>query len=453
MSSEIRWDAVARSPCARARPTPGSLVNTRLNRSPCARARPLAALKALCCAVLSIAPGAATAQSSSGTPAVTEAERAQLAADLAADASATAGPASAQAAAAAPPALMEALAGLQPDIAVIGSVAAAAFTDRAPLLAGGHDPARTGWNLPGIEIHVGSAVDPYLRYELAVVFLEGGLELEEGYATTQALPAQLQLRAGKFGLPFGRQNGQHLHAWTFFDQPMVWSRAFGPDGARGLGAELSRIETALPWYLEHRLAVTHPGGDCCGRSFPGADQAPITAWDDLLYTAAQRHFFALGEDWGLSLGLSAQTGGNAAPGSPWLAGGELYLRWRPVADADRSFVALQAEWLYRHRTGVGEASGDLADHGGYAQLAWGLSGRWQIAARTEYGSGNAGDPLDPDWTEGRTRHSVVAAWLPSEFSRIRLQGSVDQPQWADEPVWGVMLGLETSIGAHAAHPW
>lgn len=349
--------------------------------------------------------------------------------------------------------LMAALAGLQPDIAVIGSMAGALFSARSPLQAGGHDPARNGWNLPGAEIHIGSAADPYFRYELAVVLLEGGLEVEEAFAVSQALPAHLQVRAGRFGLPFGRQNGQHLHAWTFLDQPFAWSRAFGPDGARGLGVEVSRIEAALPWYVEHRVAVTHPAGECCNRTFAGADEAPIAAWDDLVYTATQRHFFPLSDSWGLSLGLSAQAGGDASPGAPKLAGTELYLRYRPTADQDRSFVALQAEWLYRKRAGLGEAGADLVDHGGYAQVVWGVSARWQWAVRSEFGSGQPGDPLDPEWTAARRRQSLVAVWLPSEFTRIRLQGSVDQPEWLPEPIWGAMLGLETSIGAHGAHPW
>ena len=45
---------------------------------------------------------------------------------------------------------------------------------------------------------------------------------------------------------------------------------------------------------------------------------------------------------------------------------------------------------------------------------------------------------------------VLTFW-PSEFSRLRLQGSSDIPGWRPDPIWAVFLASEFAIGAHGAH--
>jgi len=45
---------------------------------------------------------------------------------------------------------------------------------------------------------LGATVDPYLRLDSNLVFSPDGVEVEEAYATTLDLPAQLQLRSVHF---------------------------------------------------------------------------------------------------------------------------------------------------------------------------------------------------------------------------------------------------------------
>ena len=62
------------------------------------------------------------------------------------------------------------------------------------------------------EISLQSVVDPYIRADFFLSFgrdaITGkyGVEVEEGYLTTLALPAKLQLKAGKFKEAVGRIN-------------------------------------------------------------------------------------------------------------------------------------------------------------------------------------------------------------------------------------------------------
>ncbi len=65
--------------------------------------------------------------------------------------------------------------------------------------------------------------------------------------------------------------------------------------------------------------------------------------------------------------------------------------------------------------------------------------------------GNVVDYLDPEWVSERHRVAANLTFWPTEFSRIRLQGSVDVPTWQDTPIWAGFLALELVTGAHGAH--
>ena len=87
-----------------------------------------------------------------------------------------------------------------------------------------------------------------------------------------------------------------------------------------------------------------------------------------------------------------------------------------------------------------------------------LTKRWALAGRYEYGSparseaGDVGlDPLDPEWTETRRRVASIVTFQPTEFSRLRLQGSLDMPDWLERPIWAGFLTVELVAGAHGAH--
>ncbi len=340
---------------------------------------------------------------------------------------------------------------MNPDIALILDVALAVFSSDDPLQAGGHDPAATGFTLQQLELSMGANVGPYFRLDTHIVFTLEGVELEEAYGTTLALPGRLQLRAGQFLTRFGRINAMHLHAWHFADQPLVLGKLFGGDGNRGLGLELSWL-TPLPWYVELVASAHQASGDCCARSYFGGEEARIEGPEDFLYTFALKQFFPLSAAWGLSLGLSAQLGPNAPAGGDRtnIYGLDLYLRWRPAEATRRTAVSLQVEAMVRTREVPGRR---LLDAGGYGELVWSIVPEWEVGARYELVDGVSDDPLDPEWDGLRQRANVQATFYPSHFSRIRLQGGWDDPSWRARPILSAMLTLELLIGAHGAHTW
>ena len=113
--------------------------------------------------------------------------------------------------------------------------------DVESLQPGDHDPKVRGFTIPNTEITLDGAVDPYFKGFATILFKlnpegETDVELEEAYALTTSLPANLQLKVGQFFAEFGRQNAQHPHSWAFVDQPLALNRMFGPEGL------LDRIE-------------------------------------------------------------------------------------------------------------------------------------------------------------------------------------------------------------------
>jgi hypothetical protein len=204
-------------------------------------------------------------------------------------------------------------------------------------------------------------------------------------------------------------------------------------------------------------SATQLGGSGTARSFRADDDLAVDALDDFEYVAALKQFFPLSSDWSLALGISGAVGPNSSgrDGGSQLCGADVYLKWRPITAQSYQFVALHAEWFYRRRQAV---DGVLHDTDGFAALSWRFAQRWSTAVRYEFGSpaldsdlNTAVDDLDPDWTRSRHRVSASGTFLPTEFSRIRLQAAVDRPGWQDDPIWAVFLVLGIVTGAHGAH--
>ncbi|WP_225412970.1 zinc-regulated TonB-dependent outer membrane receptor [Stigmatella hybrida] len=342
------------------------------------------------------------------------------------------------------------------DMSFILDVALAGFTDKEPLQGGGHDPSTNGFTLQQLELSIGSVVDPYFRFNGNIVFSQFGVEIEEAYASTLDLPANLQVRAGQFLTRFGRINNTHPHAWDFVDQPFVLSRVFGGEGNRGLGLELSWL-APLPWYVEVLGSVTDANGASTARSFFGATQSRVVSPFDFQFTGALKQFFPVSDALSVLWGLSAVTGPNATGhrNRSDVFGTDLYVKYREVQGNDPTVLALQAEVLYRRRQVPEDL---LGDWGGYAQFHWRFAQRWATNARYEFGTAARGqdgqvaaDPLDPEWDATRQRISANLTFWPTEFSRLRLQAATDRAGWRDEPGYSAFLAFEVVMGTHGAH--
>ncbi|MFL5594405.1 MAG: hypothetical protein ACJ785_07330, partial [Gemmatimonadaceae bacterium] len=151
-------------------------------------------------------------------------------------------------------------------------------SDIGSIERGDHDPKVNGFTIPNAEISLDGAVDPYFKGFSNIVLKidsagETGIELEEAYALTTALPANLQVKFGQFFTEFGRQNAQHPHAWSFVDAPLALVRMFGPDGLRSQGARVSWL-LPTPFYTEAMFTVANATGGTTS-SFRSPDSPEI----------------------------------------------------------------------------------------------------------------------------------------------------------------------------------
>lgn len=343
---------------------------------------------------------------------------------------------------------------------------------------GDHDPNQRGFSLRNAEMAFDGAVDPYFKgFANIVLKLDNQqnteIELEEAYLQSSSLPANLQLKAGQFFANFGRQNSQHPHQWAFVDEPIILTRAFGPDGLRNIGAQVSWL-TPLPFYTETFLGVFNgQGGTAHSFQNAGFDDGTgtfrfhgratmdrgLNGPGNLLLTPRIASSFDLTDTQTLVVGASGAFGPNdTGPNSRTeIYGVDAYWKWKSSrANEGFPFVSLQAEGLYsRFGAGADPAVGlpaeNLKDLGFYSQVLWGFRPHWVAGLRGEYAGGNSGAFDASDVFRGqRTRISPNMTWYPSEFSKIRLQYNYDQGQYFGD-AHSVWMQFEFLLGAHAAH--
>ena len=341
-------------------------------------------------------------------------------------------------------------------------------SDVRRLETGDHDPLQRGFTIPNSEIVFDGAVDPYFRGVADLVFKldennETEVELEEVYATTTALPGNLQAKAGQFFTEFGRLNPQHPHAWDFVDQPLVIGRVFGPEGLRNPGARLSWL-APTPFYSELLLAVQNSQGDTAFSfrnreddlfGHPAVDRA-VRNPGDLLYVPRAVASFDVTDSQTVVTGLSAAVGPNSsgAHTRTEIVGGDVYWKWKPPWQSGGfPFVGVQTEALgrrYDAGAGGGLPSEALFDWGLYAQVVYGFTQRWVAGLRGDWVTGDGGALRRDESRADRFRASPNVTFYPTEFSKIRLQYNYDHGQILGEDSSG-WLQLEFLLGAHAAH--
>jgi hypothetical protein len=345
------------------------------------------------------------------------------------------------------------------------------------LQLGDHDPIKRGFSLRNAEIAVDGAVDPYFKGFGNIVLKldknnETEVELEEAYLLTTALPFNLQAKAGQFFASFGRQNPQHPHQWAFVDDPIILTRAFGPEGLRNVAGQLSWL-APTPFYTEASLGVFDgQGSTAFSLRNPGEPDAGVDRFHgretfnrnlrgpgDLVYVPRIASSLDISDSQTLVAGVSAAFGPNITGNDrhTQIYGTDLYWKWKPAhADAGFPFVSWQTEALYeRFEAGEDIAAGlpaeTLRDWGFYSQVLWGFKPRWVAGLRGEWVDGNNGAFDSEDIFRGqRTRVSPNLTFYPSEFSKIRLQYNYDHGEhFGDEhSIW---LQIEFLLGAHGAH--
>jgi len=224
---------------------------------------------------------------------------------------------------------------LMPDLSAIASFDAA-WNDydvgaQSPRTGPFGPSGKAAFHFQELELGLQSVIDPYARANVFISFTPDEVAVEEAYLTTLSLPADLQLKAGRFFSTFGRANGQHPHAWDFIDAPLAHGRVLAEEVLAGPGVDLAWL-APVSWFAELHLSAQSVA------PFEGDEER-------LLGLARLSQFFSLSDETTLGLGLSAGRRDEGTGQFRDLAGADLSLRWRPLDS--RKAVTLQAELFGR----------------------------------------------------------------------------------------------------------
>lgn len=294
-----------------------------------------------------------------------------------------------------------------------------------------HGPgSATGMQFQEAELQLAAFVDAYLKADLILTLPGGeGIEIEEGFVTTLGLPYNLDLKVGKFYANLGRQNLLHAHNFPFVDAPLINTDLFGGEGLNEVGIGLSWL-APIPWYTE--LGAQILNGD--NQVFASEDG------ENLAYLGHLRNFWEITGDSTFELGGSLATGSNHHDDRSTIYAADLTFKWRPSDGRRSRSVVLQSEYIYSR---IGEGDGIHELGGLYAQLRYQFARRWWAQGRY----GRVGLPSGEEEKESRV--GVLCAYVPSEFSSVRLQYNLGAHE--GERYGELFLQLNFTIGSHPAH--
>jgi len=322
-------------------------------------------------------------------------------------------------------------------------------------------PGGSGLSLGESEFNMKANIDSRFFGNLTLALEDDGGEtevgVEEAWIQTTALSNGLTLTGGRYFSGVGYLNKFHRHADDFGDRPLPYQAFFGgqyiPDGLQ------------LRWIAPTSMFLEFGTELNWGSNFPstGRDETSPDAWTLFVKTGGDvgaSHSWQLGLSY-LAADVSDRGGEDVgAPvaevfsGDSDLTGVDFVWKWAPRGNSTVRNFKLQGEYFSR------EESGDFAglpysgdQDGWYLQGIWQFRQGWRVGYRHDTVDADnrglfAGTILE-DAGRSSSRDSVMLEWLPSEFSRLRMQ-FIDDRVLSDSD-GQFLLQYIMSIGAHGAH--
>jgi hypothetical protein len=354
---------------------------------------------------------------------------------------------------------------LLPDISVVGDLVADFSPDGSTQEGGERFLVRE------IEIAAGAAVDPYFRGDVFLgVSDEEGIAIEQAFLTTMALPAGLEVRLGRFLMPFSKLNLTHREALHTVEFPWMYQRFLGPEGLKGTGVQASRLFAPFGFYQELLVTVV----DGLGEPVEGLSTAEPINRDlgGLGYSARLRNYVDLSQASNVELSFSALTGKRAqaldvpedaevtaVARRQTTVGADFTYRWRPLQQGLYKSLIVQAEVMRQINEDPGELVpplpggtpvgflGPRSDYtGAFAFARYQLTRRSFLGARYDW-------VQDPEADgEALRAASAYLEFFPSEFSKLMAAFERYEPGQGDG-VNRILLQAVFALGPHKPHPF
>lgn len=318
-------------------------------------------------------------------------------------------------------------------------------------------PADDGFSLGESELNIKANIDDKFYASATLAFGEE-TEVEEAYLETIALPYGFSVKAGRIFSNIGYLAGRHAHTDDFSDRPLAYSALLG--GRYGDdGIQVNWLApTDLYWRSGFELYR--------GEAFPAAGAANKGKGSWTAYTHIGGDF-SQSQSWRFGLSyLDAEVDRRETESSEtftgdsrlWMA--DFVWKWAPDGNPAIRNAVVQAEYLSRTEKGIFEDASLVSHQYDGKQEGWYLQGlyqfmpHWRLGLRYSEVEADAlpiafaNSTLDNlGYTPKNT--SLMLDWTNSEFSRLRLQYSLDKSQPETVNRWTLQYIM--AFGAHAAH--
>lgn len=197
---------------------------------------------------------------------------------------------------------------VNPDISLIGT-----FNTFTNFNEGAPEYGKLNFEIPSFELFIDGYLNPYARATANIAFEDGKFNAEEVYANiVRGLPLDVQIKAGKYLLGFGKLNLIHPHAWPFINRPLFHQVYFGAEGLNDIGVNFSFILPTDNFYTTLDLGVYK--GDAITNNTGGEDaDVNEVRGNSLIFVGRLGSFFSIGDFSNLDFGLSGSYGNYAKP--------------------------------------------------------------------------------------------------------------------------------------------
>ena len=372
---------------------------------------------------------------------------------------------------------------VNPDISAIGTFNM--FTNN---IKGTPEYGKLNFDIPAMELFVEGYLNPYARATFNVAYEEGEFSAEEIYAQiVRGLPLDIQIKAGKYLLGFGKINTVHPHAWLFIYRPLYQQIYFSPEGFNDIGLNFSFIIPTGDLYTTLDLGVFK--GDAIANSLleEGSAISPSELrGNSPIFVGRLGSFFSLGDFHNLEVGLSNSFGVYAtsnlnAVGDSTLpqvmnplyysyTGIDFKYKYRP--DSYTALV-IQGEGLWNYRDVLRQTNGNsssaigieetISTFGYFLYLDYRFDKIFSIGAKYDFTYGIPGD--EPSFNtlgnDNQNKTTGIEGWIgyyPIEETlvlRLGLQHLMYHLADATgiDSETTINLQLIFSLGPHKAHPF
>jgi hypothetical protein len=345
---------------------------------------------------------------------------------------------------------------------------------------------KLNFDTPGFEMLIQGYLNPYSRALATLAYEENEFSAEELYAEIlRGLPLDLQIKAGKYLLGFGKLNTFHPHIWPFLNRPLSHQIFLGPEGFNDIGFDVSFILPLEEIYSSLTFGIFR--GDAITNTLV-SDEKDITGTRGVspIWVGRWGNFFSLSDYTNLEIGLSGSSGIYARTeingnGDSTISGSSRRLNYL-LAGLDFKYkyvpniytaLTIQGEGLVNYRDvprygdmGVNipqQGLKTITTYGYFVSVDYRFNKQFSIGAKYDFTYGIVGD--EPSFnslaTDDENSTKGLYLWIGfypvEETLALRMELERLMFDYKDgrgrDPETMLTLQLLFSLGPHKAHPF